>query len=444
VSELVDESALAETEDAATWRILVRSFWTLVLGEGAARVFGLAAVLLLARQLGPTGFGLAVVGMAFVARVALVSDAGTEMLTVRNVAREPERFRELAEKILGLRLALSVVSVAVYVAVVYAFTSSSYDRAVYLRFALALPAIALNLHWIVLGVRGERAVAAGNIAARLVFLVAVLALVVPTKDVMHVPYAYALGELAYALVIAAVVAPRFGVLRPRVDLAFWGATLRQSVPLMVSSLARGLAALELLVIGIVLGPRDAGYYGAGSKPYLFVATAIGLFYVSFVASYASISGPRALALFRRSARRSLAVAVVVALGFSIASEAVVPFLFGNRFSAAAPVLAIIVWQLPLSALASPYGGLLLVENRQLLLMRNALIVAAVALPLYVIAVELFGINGVAVVSVCAAAMSLGLNYWAAVSRGLAPRLRVVLERTAPDPPPPQPVTKTAP
>ena len=50
MSELVDDSTLAETEDAATWRILVRSFWTLVFGEGAARVFGLAAVLLLARR----------------------------------------------------------------------------------------------------------------------------------------------------------------------------------------------------------------------------------------------------------------------------------------------------------------------------------------------------------------------------------------------------------
>ena len=212
---------------------------------------------------------------------------------------------------------------------------------------------------------------------------------------------------------------------------------------MVSSLARGLPALELLLIGIVLGPRYAGYYGAGTKPYLFVATAIGLFYVSFVASYSSISGSQALALFRRSARLSLALTVVAALTLSIAAGAVVPFLFGNRFAEAAPVLAIIVWQLPLAALASPYGGLLLVENRQLLLMRNALIVAAIALPLYLIALELFGINGVAAVSVCAAAMSLGLNYWAAVSRGLAPSFRVVLERAAPDKPSAPPVTKTA-
>src|SRR5262249_24317140 len=160
--------------------ILLRSFWTLVIGEGTARVFGLATMLLLARDLGPGGFGLTAVGTALVYRFAVVSDSGTEVLTVRNVAREPERFKAGAERILGLRLALSLAATAIYVAGVLAFTESPTDRGVYLRFGLALPALALNLNWIVLGIRGERAVAVGNVIARIVFLVGVIAFVVPT------------------------------------------------------------------------------------------------------------------------------------------------------------------------------------------------------------------------------------------------------------------------
>src|SRR5262249_493348 len=155
------------------------------------------------------------------------------------------------------------------------------------------------------------------IAARVVFLVGVLVLVVPDHDVTGVAYAFTAGELAYALVVLALVAPRFGVLLPRIDLPFWGATLRDSLPLMVTAIALGLPTLELFLIGVVLGPRDAGFYAAGGKPYMFVWTLIGLFYVTFVASYSSASGERALALFRRSTRWSVAVAVLAALGFSV-------------------------------------------------------------------------------------------------------------------------------
>src|SRR3954449_1506039 len=74
VSELIEDAPLAEAEqDAATWRILLRSFWTLVAGGGAARDFGLVTMLLLARDLGPDGFGLTAVGIALVYRFAVVS-----------------------------------------------------------------------------------------------------------------------------------------------------------------------------------------------------------------------------------------------------------------------------------------------------------------------------------------------------------------------------------
>jgi O-antigen/teichoic acid export membrane protein len=442
MSELADDAPLAEAEqDAATWRILVRSFWTLVVGEGTARIFGLATILLLARNLGPGGFGLAVVGMALVDRFTLISDSGTELLTVRNVAREPERFRELTEKILGLRLALALVAVVLYEAAIAIFAAlnhtSGTDRTVYLTFGLALPAVALNLRWMVLGVRGERAVAVGNIAARLVFLIGVVALVVPSENVLRVPYAYAGGELAYALVVAGAVAPRYGLLRPRIDLAYWAATLRESVPLMISAFARGLTAFDLFLIAAVLGKGHAGIYGAASKPVMFVATAVGLFYISFISSYNATSGPGALALFRRSTRSSLALTILCAGGLSIAAGAFVPLLFGGRYSSAGPLLAILAWRLPFSAVGGQYNALLLSDGRQLLIMWNSIAVAVFNVVGDVVGLVLFGVRGIAAVTVLAAALILVLNHRSAVSLGLGPDLRSVLRPGRAEPRPAQ-------
>jgi len=424
------EDSAIEAEAASLWRTLLRNFTTLFVGETTARVFGLVAILVLARGFGPQGFGLASVGMAAVGWLALGADSGTELLTVRNVSREPGRFREIAERILGLRLALALVTTLLYVAGVWFLARSHASRDVYLGFAPALLAMSLNLRWIVLGVEGAKSVAAGNIMARLVFLIGVAALALGSNEAVHlVGYPYAAGELAYALVIAAALVPRFGVLRPRVDWDFWRATLRESLPLLTGSLARGaLFSFDLFLIVLVLGPGDAGFYSAGSKPVFFLGTIVTLFYVSFLSSYSSAAPLHALRVFRRSVRTSLMVAVPLAIVMSLGAALLVPALFGHRYAAAAPVLAILAWKFPLSALTAPYSGLLLSEGRQLLVMRNNLCGAAVSIGGNLIAIPLFGIEAAAVVSVVSAVSLLWLNYRSAVSRELAPEFNVVFAR----------------
>lgn len=427
---LLDEVP-ADVEASSAWRALVRNAGTLVAGEGAARVFGLLTVLVLARSLGPSAFGLASVGMAVVGWISLVADSGTEVLTLRNVSREPARFREIAERILGLRLTMALGATVVYVLVVLFLARSGWSTTVYLGFAIAIPAAALNLRWIAVGVGGARAVAAGNVVARVVFLIGILGVATVRQDLALVGYAYGAGELAYALVVAAGVIRRHGFLRPRIDVPFWRETLRDSTPLMVLSLSRGaLFAWDLFLISLVLGPKDAGFYSAGQKPVQFLGTAVTMFYVSFISSYSAASGPLAERVFRRSVRTSLAVTIPIAVLGSLSAAFVVPLAFGDRFAAAAPVLAVLAWKTPFSALSAPYSGLLLSQNRQLLVMRNSLVGASVNVVGNLIAVPTFGIVGAAVVGVISVATICALNYQTAVSRRLAPPFRVLFAPAA--------------
>ena len=62
-------------------------------------------------------------------------------------------------------------------------------------FALLLPAGALNLRWMVLGVGGSRAIALGLVLSRLLVLVAVVFLVVDESDLTRVPVIEAAGTL---------------------------------------------------------------------------------------------------------------------------------------------------------------------------------------------------------------------------------------------------------
>jgi O-antigen/teichoic acid export membrane protein len=202
---------------------------------------------------------------------------------------------------------------------------------------------------------------------------------------------------------------------------------------MVSAFARGvLLTFDLLVIGVILGPADAGQYSAASRPILFVITGIGLFFFSFVASYSALQGREAAALLRTSVRSTAVASTGVAVVLALLSAPLVDLLYGDRYGDAAVVLAILALRIPLSAVSSPFNGVLLASGRQLLLMRNNLIAAFVSMALVLAAAPVAGIAGVAAASALAMGLVLVLNVRTCLAVGAVPSLRDTIrsDRTA--------------
>ncbi len=426
MSDLADTPPL---EVVGTWPALVKSFANLAAGEVVARMLGLAAVVVMARRLDPGGFGLITLGATLVTWFALVADWGTEVLNIRDVARAPGRFREIAEPVLGLRLALSVVAAALLVAAAAVVAQTASDRNVLWLFALVLPAGALNLRWMILGAGGSRAAAVGNVLSQVVFVAGVLVLVRSKHDTLDVPVLQAAGLLGYALVVIWAARARYGLLRPRVNVVRWRATLRESLPLMVNGFARATVfSFDLLLIGVVLRRDDVGLYGVAVKPALFFSGLLGLFAVSFLASYSAASSGSTATLLRRTVLVSTGVTVPVAIVASVTAGLAVRLVFGDDYAAAATALAVLIWRAPLSALGLAYANVLTARDRQSVTMRNNVVAAIFNIAANCVAVPLAGIEGAAGVSVATEFLVFVLHHRSVVGRGLAPPLNVLLAR----------------
>jgi O-antigen/teichoic acid export membrane protein len=391
------------------WRMLLRRSAALIVGEGAARMLGFVAFLLLARRLGPGGFGIVTLGVTLVGWFSYISDSGTEILNVREVARRPDRFKHIAEHVLGLRLVLSAIATVLYAGGVLLFARSEITRSTLVLFALILPATALNLRWMVLGVGGSRAIALGQVLSRLTVLAGVVAFVASSADIKRVPILEAVAALVYALVVLWIVGGGVGALRPRVNWAVWIDTLRQSTPLMISGFARSaVVSFDIVLIDIALGPRDVGIYAVASRPAFFVTGAVGLFSMAFLSAFSATEESGAAALKGRALRWAFALGVLIAAGLSIASL-LIPLVFGDRYDDAVPVLAVVAWRIPLAVIASIYGAVLIARGRQIDVMRNSIYIAAFVVCADLVAVLVFGLMGAAVVSVAAGALAFILN-----------------------------------
>jgi O-antigen/teichoic acid export membrane protein len=391
------------------WRTVLRRFAALAAGESAARFVGFFVVLILARRLGPGGFGVVTLGLTLVAWFAFVVDSGTEILNVREVARRPERFRAIAEQMLGLRLVLSAVAAAIFVAGVLLFARSGMTRSTVVLFAMLLPAIALNLRWMALGVGGSRAIAVGNVAARLVLLAGVLLFVSAQHDVRRVPFLELGAELTYAFAVLLIMGGRPGRIRPRADLDVWWSTLRQSSALMVNGFARAAFLADVLVIDLALGPHKLGIYGAASKPAAFATGAVGLFSLSYLSAFSATADESSAALHRRALRTILLVCVPASAALTAVSP-LLPLVFGDRYKDAVPVLAVISWRIPFYALGGLYANVLIARDRQSTLMWNNVAAAVIVVLADIAAVLLFGLMGAAVVSVLGAGLVVLLNH----------------------------------
>ena len=401
------------------WRGVVRSSGVLMSGQLAARLLGFATVFVLARAIEPDGFGLVMLGVTLVIFFGILVDAGTELINVRNIAREPERLRAIVEPILGLKLALSVPAAVLFGVAAFAAADSGADRLTLGLFVLVLPMAALNLRWMVLGIGGSRAIAIGTVVKELVVLVGVLWLVRGLHDTTVVALLVAAGEFASSIVVLVWARRRFGLLRPRIDLQAWGNALRAGWPILVNNLARtAVISLDVVLIALLLDRHSLGLYTAAYKPVLFAISGMALFFVSFLAHYSAARGEDAKQAFRRTVTLAVMVTIPAALLLAVESSFFVELAYGEAFAGAASALALLAWSVPIAAVSEPYRQALIAGGREQLLMRNNIIGAVLNLGANLIVIPLAGIVGAAAVTLATEALIAALNARAVVTQRL--------------------------
>jgi O-antigen/teichoic acid export membrane protein len=301
-----------------------------------------------------------------------------------------------------------------------------------LLFALVLPALALNLRWIVLGVGRARSVALGNISSQALFAVGVLLLVTGEHAIKDVPLLRAAAELVYAVVVLGAVGRRFGIPVPRVDLGAWRTMLTQSLPVMANNIARTLIySADLFLIAAILGSKQVGFYGAAVKPMMFLAGMVGLFATAFLSSYSSArSQGRRHELGSRATSLGVVLSVPAALLITALAPLLVPMIYGDAYEPAIAAFAILAWTIPLMALTMPYSGALIAADRQRTVMYHNVGAAGFNIAANLIAIPLFGISAAAAITVASFTIVLFLNQRSAVQLDLAPSIVSALRREA--------------
>jgi len=430
-------------------RAIGRQTVRLFAGTLVAKTLDFVLYLLLARTLGVEQFGRYTFALSFTLLFNALGDLGISTVFTREVARSPERIRELLRPCLTVKLVLSVITMSM-VLIAARFGPGAGESLM-----LVVPIVAgmlLNSAALLFDGMLRAAGRAGRSGLNLT-VQSIAALVCGAALL-----GFGLGPLAGALAfLAGAIVRTISALAWSHDLWLGTARVSPGTPIAASTPGEGIEAtavppgtphvpssplvllreavplalsgifialyfrIDAVVLRTLQGEHAVGLYAGVYRMFeAFAIIAVTFRSVLFPVMARVADGPAGSlgALCRKSIRLHLLFTFGVAVFFTFEAPAIVRVVLGPDYAAAAPALAILIWALPGSYMADTLLFLLTAQRRQSLGTWAVGITAAANIVLNLLLVPRFSFLGSSVATVASEWLSFALMF--AMFRSEAP------------------------
>lgn len=411
---MVSETQPTESRDLG--RTIFRNTIAASIGSWFTRIANFFFIIFAVRLLGEVELGRYATIVAFVGLFSVFSELGMAQFVERSIAQERDRAQELFWNLVALRAILAVAGIAG----ISLLALGIYDQGIVLGifiFSLTFLLSALLVPLTIMLTANERFDLSTSI--NLIGQVITVGLGITLLWMGLGIYALLLtGFVAMPLqiIFAAWLVRRFqlGPLPFKVDSGMWRSFIRASLPFGVTSLALTLNFnVDTVILGLFRPDADVGWYNASYRLIFNAVSIVGAFLVVMTPSLAREhrqSPERVSGWVRASVYWMIVFAIPAGAGLSILAPETVGLLYGDSFKPAAPVVAIIAWDIPFVVLLSLFGNVTAAIGRE----RPAAAIyvgSAVAnIVLNLAFIPLFGMYAAALITVFSDLLTVGLFF----------------------------------
>jgi len=324
-----------------------RTILKYAVGDFVAKALGFVAFIHLVRVLQPENLGILEFALSVLSYFLLFGDGGLDVWATREAARGKLPMRELAGRVLPLRLGFALLSFGVLIVLLPVFPRFPSLKPVLVLFGLVLFAQATNMQWAFMGKEKMGRVGVGLTIGQIIFAVSVLAFIRQPQDLIWVPVMRLVGDATVSIFFARLFAMTYGSLRLPLTLRGTREVLK---PALTIGAAHGLGLLsynfDTLLLGFMLGSTEVAMYSAAYRP----ITAVLVLPISFFMGVFPILS-RLYAQdrdqFKQLVTRSLQLTCVFAMPLGVGAlflaRPAIGLLFGSEYEPAVLVLQILAW-----------------------------------------------------------------------------------------------------
>jgi O-antigen/teichoic acid export membrane protein len=390
-----------ETPQAATQRILANTAWRAT-AEIGSKLATLALVVVMARKLGETAFGVFTFGFAFATLVTALGGFGQDIVLIREVARDRRQLHRYFFNTLLLKSALAVPALLVSSAAAFALGVDDETRWVVLLLGLAVVAELLTMTCLAVFQAFEQLVYMPIVLVtqRAATAAVGIAALVAGAGVVAVSAIYAVAAgLAFVLAVALVYRR---IERPRLsaDPRFWWPLMRVAAPIGLAGVFGViLFRVDTAILASFEPERVVGEYGAAFRLFeatLFLSWSVGTAVYPVLSRLTRESDPPLASVFDRALKLLIAVTLPLAVSAAVLGEPLVELIYGPAFDEAGSALALLAPAIAFYPVAHVAGVLLYARDRQVAMVVVHGLAAAANLLLNVALIASFSLDGAAV------------------------------------------------
>jgi len=375
--------------------------------SAVSRVISLALALvtvgLITRYLGTSGFGNYTTILAFYFLITSVSDFGINQILTREISRPKSKERKIVANVLGLRV-VSVLSIAAVgcLGVFFLPYTGEIKKGIWLMFvALIFSSLSQTLNSVFQKRLVMNRLAWRELISRFIQLGVTFLAVRYDWGIFGILIAM-VASFLFVLAASWQLAAQYIPLRFSFDKKYWKFFLKESAPLGIAAFVNFLYfKADAILLSLFQSSHDVGIYGAAYKvlesliyfPYMFMGLIMPIF------SYNIFHRPvHFLQVASRTIKAIWLVTIPLVIYLFFLSEETIRIIAGTEFSEAAAVLRILAFALGAIFLAHFFNSVLIVVNRQKLLLFILAGTAGLSVALNVIFIPYFSYMAAAVIS----------------------------------------------
>lgn len=328
--------------------IFKNTSWLLI-SQVITSIFGFVWIVLLARYLGVSDFGIMNFAISFTGIMSIFIDLGINTYVTRDLSRSPELSQKYIGNAIPLKIFLSILSFIATLVILLIMDYNLLTIEVVLLFAIQT--IFLNMGWLFNGVfqafSKMKYQAIGIIINSSLILSGTLLLTYFNLGLIAVALSYMVGSIITLIYLYNNIKNRIVVPKIQIDLDFWKKSIKQAIPFGITGIFTTIYfMIDTVMISFMAGSTAVGIYSSAYKIITVFTTIYTVYtYVVFplMSKLYKDSEDLLKVSYEKSIKYLLMIMLPFAIGITIYSQDIITFIYGESYIFAGDVLKILIW-----------------------------------------------------------------------------------------------------
>mgnify|MGYP000894723265 CR=1 FL=1 len=398
-------------------RTIAKNTSVLYIAQIITYVLGFFITISIAKYLSVDGYGILSTALALTGIYVVFSDLGLSTLTVREVVRDKSLTRKYVGNTTIMKLFLSLFTFLLTVLTVYILGYNDITIIVtyILTAAFIFNAFSSIFYSIFQSYQKMEYQSVATILNSVVMLIGTLLVIYLGLDVIAFALVYLVANAINFIYILVTYAWKFYLPNIEMDLEFWKPTIKEALPLSITSLFAVLVfRIDSVMLSVMSGMEAVGFYSAAYRlmealiffPQVYTTAIFPVFSKLYVSSINPLKGA-----YIKSFKYLTILSLPIAVGITLLAEPVILLLFKPEYIPSILALQIVVWVLPFIFVNYIQGSLLTAMNRQVTYLKITAASLVLNVGMNLVLIPLYSYLGAAFVTVITEIFSVALGFY---------------------------------